>query len=387
VLLSALLFTLILLFRTQIMTYDDPNFPKPWDHHKYIFMAQNSLFNFHIAPFCWRIGVPLLVKLLPFDIIVNFLIISFTGIWFTGVVVYYAARELFLTKTYAISAMLMFFSLGWATKWILFDFWLPDAVSFLIITTAIYCIITKKDIYFFLLLYLGVLVKESIIFIVPLYYAFNTDRFFDIKQIRKLFLFTVPAVLILLGVRFLIPQMNSNADYLHKLAGYMPLNDSDKVVYNYWQLIWDTLKTRLHNLSYGSLIDYFVRPYGVFLVLASVYSFWYNKKYLVKFLPFILLIYLQLVFAINTERLLVFAFPALIIFAIDGLRTFTSITKTSPSAFILLLVLLYLANILSGFDQFTAHLQIQFLLCFTYITTLLLFKNRYFFIEKNNHND
>jgi hypothetical protein len=98
------------------MTFDDPNFPKPWDHHKYIEVAQNNILNFHSAPFCWRIGVPLLVKLLPFNIFWNFLIISFMGVWFTGVVTYYLAKILFLTRTYSFLAMIMFYSLGWAYK-------------------------------------------------------------------------------------------------------------------------------------------------------------------------------------------------------------------------------------------------------------------------------
>jgi hypothetical protein len=38
------------------------------------------------------------------------------GVWFTGVVTYYLAKILFLTRTYSFLAMIMFYSLGWAYK-------------------------------------------------------------------------------------------------------------------------------------------------------------------------------------------------------------------------------------------------------------------------------
>jgi hypothetical protein len=50
----SLVLTLIIFSRTELFIESHQDFIKPWDHHKYIFMAQHPM-QFHIAPFCWRI--------------------------------------------------------------------------------------------------------------------------------------------------------------------------------------------------------------------------------------------------------------------------------------------------------------------------------------------
>lgn len=109
-------------------------------------------------------------------------------------------------------------SLGWASKFTLHKFWLPDSLSFLFITLAIYSILVKNDNLFLVLLMLGVLVKESVIFVAPLYYTFNTKKLIDLQLIKKCILFTLPAIGTLTAVRFAIPAMNSDPSYLSTLT-------------------------------------------------------------------------------------------------------------------------------------------------------------------------
>src|SRR4051794_16953560 len=59
--------TLIILFRTDLFGPENEHWKEPVDHWKYEYVAEHALGSFHIQPACWRIGVPLLTRLLPFS--------------------------------------------------------------------------------------------------------------------------------------------------------------------------------------------------------------------------------------------------------------------------------------------------------------------------------
>src|SRR3954451_8215970 len=83
---------LALLLRTNLITAASARFALPLDHRKYAYMAAGHVGTFHIAPFCWRIGVPLLAQVLPFGLQDNFLLIAACSLWASGVLVYSIAR-------------------------------------------------------------------------------------------------------------------------------------------------------------------------------------------------------------------------------------------------------------------------------------------------------
>ena len=66
--------------RTSLLTADHPWFSEPWDHHKYIYMATHGLFELRVAPFCWRIGLPTLVKALPLPVEAAFMLVAFSSV-------------------------------------------------------------------------------------------------------------------------------------------------------------------------------------------------------------------------------------------------------------------------------------------------------------------
>ncbi len=139
--LSSILLT-ILILRTEKLLYSNLMFNQPWDHHKYIEMAKHP-FNFHIAPYCWRIFVPLIAYILPFDLEINFLIITYASIWITSLLIYYLLKECNFDKKFALTGLIIYFSLGWATKFYIQDFWLVDSTAFLFIVIIIYFLLKK----------------------------------------------------------------------------------------------------------------------------------------------------------------------------------------------------------------------------------------------------
>ena len=205
--LIALLIMIGLFLRTDRLTYSNPDFVKNWDHHAYIDMASNH--SSHIAPFEYRILNPLLATILPFDLLINFTILSFIALWLTGIITYYMLKTMGFSNQLALTGMLFFLSLGWATRFNIYDFWLTDPIGFLFTIAVMWSIFAKKDLLFLLLLAIGITGKENVIFVAPLYYTFNTKELFDGKILFRSAYLIAPAVFILFAIRILLPTTNT----------------------------------------------------------------------------------------------------------------------------------------------------------------------------------
>lgn len=161
-LLLSILLTSIIYLRTDVMDYTHEHFQHPWDHHKYIWMATNNL-DFHIAPFCWRVFVPFLASILPFELSLNFKIIALISVALTGYFVFKIGQKIFGDNVLSISMMIGYFSISYATKYVIYDYWLPDAFAILLMTLGIYFILIKNDLAFLSVMSLGALTKESVL--------------------------------------------------------------------------------------------------------------------------------------------------------------------------------------------------------------------------------
>jgi len=355
-----LLLATVLLMRTNGLIYDHPSFIKPWDHHKYIHMASSNPLDFHIAPFCWRIAKPLLASLLPFDLQWNFLMINFISIWMTGVTVYYLVKKANFPRVYALTGMLMFFALGWAAKFALYDFWLPDAPAFLIMTLGVYCILAKQDLAFAALLAAGVTVKESAFFIAPLYYTLNAKKIVDLRVAKRFVLFTAPAVVVLIALRALIPQMNNDLAYISKLPDTLRLVQTGQTYYDYWTLLKVVGLGRFRTLTLDILSSYSVGTFGVMVMLLPFFAVRKNMRWFFKFAPFFLLVYSQLLFAVHTERLLAIGFPAMILLAINGISAINETFFLKPPLLLSLPLTFFVLNVIAK-SSITSPVAIQFL--------------------------
>ncbi|MFX1385402.1 MAG: hypothetical protein ACFFBP_23540 [Promethearchaeota archaeon] len=366
--LLALFITISIAIKVDIMTYDHPDFPKVMDHHKYIEMAKGNPLNFHIAPFCWRIFVPSLAKIFPFSLQRNFFMIAFMGIFLTGITIYFVMKEFFSSRIYATIGIFTFFSLGWGLNCALYDFWLPDALSFLFMTLILYSILIRNDLLFVILLLIGVSVKESVLFIAPLYYTFNTRKFIDLRLFMKFVLLVFPSILVLIAVRLIIPAMNEDLVYLSTLNEKLKMVYKGMSSYNYRELFYSVGVNRFQNLSYKALKAYSVGTFGVFIMLTPFFAIKKNGLLFVKFLPFLIFVYAQLLFAVNTERLLIFAFPAMIILTLNGLKAISDRLCINPLLFISLPIVLWGLNMISDGNQAKMELQLLVYILFLAFT-------------------
>jgi hypothetical protein len=297
---AALVISSVRLLTDSTMFYADPNHGVGYDHNVYLLMAESGI-SCNVppaqpeAPFCWRLVTPLLAKILPFDIQTNFLILAFAGVWLTGTAIYYMTKAFGFSKALAALGMLLFFSMYWATGFVLHDFALSDPLLFLAITLAIHAAARQKALRFALLVAVGVALKESALFVVPLYYTLNAEKFFDARLAGRTMALALPAVAVLVAIRTSLPAEVS-----------------------YFELLKVFGLPRLAQPSFETLYKWTVGPFGLVPILASLLAIRRNLVAFLRFLPFLLLVYSQPFFASDTSRLLVLAFPAVIVLALNG---------------------------------------------------------------------
>jgi len=318
--LAAVFLTALLAIRSDLITTTHPLFAEPsWDHNAYIAMAEDSPFGLNLAPFGWRFLVPLVARLLPFSTQTSFLVITFSAVAATGVVIYYIGRHVGGKVAYGVVGTLLFFSLGWAVKFVLIDFWLTDAAAFLAVSLAVLFVLRRNRIGFCLAVTVGVAAKEAVIFVVPLWYTLQAQRWLDWRLARETFLLALPAVVLMTLVRLAIPARNDDLDYVQQLPQRMQEFRAFIPTYNYWVLLRDIgWGIRAHDRTFDTFLLYTTGTWGVGLFALAAIGAVRRPLLTLRVTPFLVLVYAQILFAVNIERLLVFGFPVMILLAIEG---------------------------------------------------------------------
>lgn len=291
--LFSFLLTLATISITGLLMPSHEWFSASADHQSYLAMAK-SPFNYYIAPFCWRIGVPLVAGMFN-NAQMGFLAITVTSFILSGVGLYLLAESYgFSGVLPAVGVLLFFFSDG--VRFALFDFYLPDALMFSILIFSILSILKRNDIFFMVLLLLGVFVKETILLVLPLRYSLVVSKPVEPRALFRTFLLGLPAILVLFAIRFLIPNENPGYNY-GTLLTWMPQ----------------------HHINNFSLNEYVFRSFGIAAILPFL-AIKKNRVLFLRFSPFLILVFSQLLFAGNTYRLIAVGIPAMIIMSLNTLN-------------------------------------------------------------------
>lgn len=308
--------------RTSLMTRGNALFAEPgWDHHAYIAMARDNPIDFHLAPFSWRVGLPTVAKALPFGLQASFFLLAFVALTATVVVLYYSIRAAGFSRQYALLSVGFLLSLGWAVKFALQDFWLPDGLVFLAVTGALLCILQKRVAAFAVVVLLGVLVKEAVVFVVPLYYTLQAKRVVDARLAIRTVAVALPAVAALLALRLAIPTRNEDLAYVATLTPQLQTFRDFIPSYDYYALLRDIgYHQRLHDYRLETWLLYTSGTWGVPILTLAVIGAMRKPLLALRLSPFLALVYAQILFALNIERLLVVGFPAMIWLALEGVR-------------------------------------------------------------------
>jgi hypothetical protein len=341
---SAVLASLLALF-SELRFTSYPGFTDPIDHHKYIYMAQHP-FNFFIAPFCWRVGLPLLAGILPFDLQTNFLTLTYLSVVFSGLILFYFVRKLGFSSFYSLVGVLLFYAAGWIVRMPLINFWVPNAAVFLVILCCLYMIAAKKDIAFMVLLAIGVCVKESALFVAPLYYTFNCRKIIDWRAATRTILLALPAVGVLILLHYvLLPAQNANPDYVNSLPFILTQVQNGTAEYNMAYLFRTIAAPQLQNLSLSELAEYSIYPFGALLMGLPFFAIRRSLGWLAKFWPFIILVFCQTLLAVSRIGLLYLALPVMVVLAVTGMKEVAQRLAIPAILVLLLPIITFILNL------------------------------------------
>jgi hypothetical protein len=303
---------------TYRLTVGSHGFRGTGDDHVYLYMTTHPVGSFHIAPWCWRIGIPALVRYLPVSPQAGYEAVALTSVAVTGLLVYLIARTWGCARWLSLAGLLLFFSFGYAAKFNLKDFWLTDAPAFAFASAAILALQCRRKYLFAACLLAGVFAKESVIFVAPLAYTFWARQRLDWRALARAGALALPAVAALLALRAGIGSLNSDHAYVASLPQAVRSDIGNLPSYDVLAVASQTLAARSH--TWLRTAGYTVSSFGLLPMVLAPLGWRDLKPVAVRFWPLAALDLLQLVFALNTQRLVVFAFVPVIIACLAGAR-------------------------------------------------------------------
>jgi len=282
-----------------------------WD---YFVMMSRDIFSIFkkqiIEPFCYRPLIPLIAGLLPFNLKISYSLITFLSIYLTGIMLYFTLRLKF-NKAPSIFGLGMFCFLSYLPpNWIitpysffhveLFMIYLVDVESWLIIICCFYCILSSKKKGFAFSLILGVLIKEVVLFTIPVFLIYELLENDQNEGKRQKFysflrntLYIVPGILTYLIIRIVVvpdPISNHPAWYIrvYEENDYGSLgmilvfirrrieqivNDPAEILV--WTIgVWSSPLIMLCCFNKKDDLIYWIKLYGVFMILVYLQLLW-----------------------------------------------------------------------------------------------------------------
>lgn len=284
-------------------------------------MAQDITVIFKSAilnPFCYRVLVPFLVYILPFDIDMSFIVLSFVSLYLTGIVLYYTLRIKFnrILSTYGLLAFITLDIID-----ISFDhYYLVDSVAYFFIILCFYAILKENKRLYLISLIFGVLTKETVLITIPvflLYSIFYTED--DLKEIKinkevlnqviKLSKYFGPSLIIFILLRIIIrPYPGGTYDNIFVLF----------------------IETADYHLKRTIERPYSIGSYILAWEFIPLFFCFFNKKrdfykWLKIYGIFMFLVFFQLAIAHSpTNRLLLVGFYPMIYLSVSGLKQLLS---------------------------------------------------------------
>ncbi len=314
--------TAALWFGTSADVIGSAGFQAVGDDHVYVYMAKHPLGSFHIAPWCWRILVPVIVSHLPLSLEQGFESVTLLTTALTGLVVYVILRKLCFSNGLSMLGLMLFFSMSYATRFNLRDFWLTDTTAFLFTALALLALLHRRLTLYVLCLVVGVLAKESVIFVTPLCYTFTARQRWDLGALARTVLLAAPAVAELILLRQAISAWNGHVGYVAALPSNVRSDIGNVASYNLLTVAGKEISARWQ--IWPQDLVQVITSFGTLGLVLPLLGGWRNLlSTLTRFWPFLILVYSQLLFTFNTQRLIVLAFIPVTFAAMLGIRRVT----------------------------------------------------------------
>lgn len=172
-------------------------------------------FDRHTFVFAYRIAIPWLVHVLPFDHTVSFSVLAWLCSGAAGGALFLLLEQLGISRkvsiplalVLALSPPLLVASLRQGRN--------PDPLTALVMTAGALFIVQRRPGPLALTMAVGALNRESALFLAPLAYAVWADRWADPRVLRRVALATAPALVAFVTLRLAIPTVGRE-----QVAGY-----------------------------------------------------------------------------------------------------------------------------------------------------------------------
>jgi hypothetical protein len=183
--------------------------PPRGDDQIYERMADDP-FATHTFPFAYRLGLPLIVHILPFGHTASFSVLAWLAAGGSAAILYVLLRRyevpvwlaVALGLLLALSPAMLVVSLRQGRN--------PDAVAVFAMFAGSLCVVDRRSGAFAVVLLLGSLVRETTLFLIPFAYAMWAERPFDSSALRRVALASAPALGAYLAVRWAVPTVGRN---------------------------------------------------------------------------------------------------------------------------------------------------------------------------------
>lgn len=279
-------------------------------------MAQ-SPFTIHLAPLCYRIAIPTLVWLLPFGPEFGFRAIAILSLIATGVLLYYFLRRTGISHEIGLASLLLLYSLQSLSSFNIWDFWLTDSAAFAFVVGMYLTTIKRRTLSFGVLLLIGSLVKESVLLCIIVFLTY-LPREGRSKWIRN-GLFTIAPTLVLYFLFRIV----------YSPEGGVPFQVS-------WILQILLLRVTENPLEQATIMS--LGTWSILVITLAVIGLLQKNDLRTPFLLFLLADYAQLLFATNTDRLLVLGFVPMIAWSAYGMEKISNKLRIPRSLIFLICI-------------------------------------------------
>ncbi len=298
------------------------------DHYRYLEMARGPE-NYagsrlaHEPPYCWRLLVPFLafaVSQLGPGIDPAFFLL--TSLFLGGFlfVFYLYLRQAGLGTGYSLIGLTLVALTPGAVRWYGYQYWMTDPAGLFLVTLSFYLIRSRRTTELLAVAVIAVTVRESYLAVLIYYFLYLLKRRGWRAAGRESWpVLLVPAVLLLLIRYYIIPS----ADYDIAAVSRSVLAFRAE---NFWPGQVYLLTIGSFGVIFPLLLLFPARP-------AAKFRGHYDK------LAYLVIVYASLIAGYNTDRLLVYALPVLVVPALRNLKRLIDRTGF-PAAVVVIPVLL-----------------------------------------------
>lgn len=310
-----------LLFVDQL---DGPAYQLPMDFHKYIYMAEHDPGSLHIAPFCWRIGVPWIVSQLGFTTTNGFLFLNAIFLIVGAAFLYLAVEGLIKSTVPALLSVALYLSSPWVSKMPFQIPWLTDGVFYGLMCIAVWVAVRDNAVVLVILTVVGATVRETAILFPLVFIAIGMIRQRRFGYIAaQAAAALVASGVVMVVIRWFIPSMNHDVAYLKTIPDNLYLlwsvehvdrvQAALQVPTGLRDIMVATFDYRVRTWSLSTLNGMTIGTWSIIVVACVVVALYRYPRLVLPSILLLAIVYVQLLLGIDIQRLLTAGYPFVLV--------------------------------------------------------------------------